>query len=138
MSRDGSAILPIGGKDVTVKLAIGEWMKLQEACDAGPQVIVDRLYTEKWKIAEVCEVIRLGLEGGGMNPVEAMHFMKKTVDSQPLVSSLILAQKILQVAYAGVPDEPPGKPQGPDRSVDDSTTFPTGNGGSVPSSAPPT
>jgi hypothetical protein len=135
MSRDGSTVLSIGGRDRLVRLAIGEWAKLQETLDAGPPIIVDRLYSAKWKVDDLVAVLRYGLEGGGVEPVEALRIARDTIGAQPLLDSLLCAQRILQVAYAGPVDEPPKKDDGPTESA--STISPTGNSASDHSSAQP-
>lgn len=112
MSRDGSITLPFGDGDKTFRLAWGELIKLQEACDAGPFVIYRRLMVGQWKMEDIANTIRLGLIGGGMEPGKALAFVRDYVEARPPLESVPLAQGILGVALQGAPDEQPGTPSG--------------------------
>lgn len=138
MSRDGSILLKLAGRPQHFKLAIGEWMKLQDAFDVGPSLVVARFFSSEWKVVDLVAVLRFGLEGGGMSPVEAENTARDAVERQPLVDSLIVVQKILQVAYAGPVDEPPKNVNGGRPKATGSTTSRVAKSGSESSSAPPT
>lgn len=128
MSRDASVTLPFADGDKTFRLAWGELIKLQEATDAGPFVVYQRLMTGRWRIEDISQTIRLGLIGGGMEPGKALAFVRDYVESRPPLESLPLAQGILGIALQGAPDEQPGESAG-EETGDGSTTSPTGNGG---------
>jgi hypothetical protein len=53
------------------------------------------------------EVIRLGLIGGGLDPVDARKLVERYVDTQPVVKAWVLAAAILRAAVEGY--EPPKK-----------------------------
>ena len=72
MSRDASLELDWADGRYTFRLAWAELEQLQEACDAGPYVILNRLIDGSWRIADISNVIRLGLVGGGMAPLVAL------------------------------------------------------------------
>lgn len=109
MSRDASITLPWADGDYTFRLAWGELIKLQEACDAGPQLVLDRLTARTWRMEDIASVIRLGLIGGGMEPAKALKLTRDYVESRPPLENRMLARGILALALHGAPDEPPGE-----------------------------
>lgn len=127
MSRDGSVTLPFVDGPKTFRLAWGELIKLQEACDAGPYVIYRRLMMGGWKMEDISNTIRLGLIGGGMKPEQALNFVRDYVEARPPLESVPLAQGILGTALQGAPDEKPGE-QGGEAAANSSMTSPTESG----------
>lgn len=109
MSRDGSIDLDFADGTYHFRLAWGELEKLQEACDAGPYVVLDRLLSGRWRVSDISETIRLGLIGGGMEPVKALKLVREYVQSRPPLENLVLAQRVLGAAVVGVPEEEVGK-----------------------------
>jgi hypothetical protein len=109
----------------TFRLAWAELAELQEQCDAGPFVILDRLQTRQWRIQDVSNIIRLGLIGGGMEPVKALKLVRSYVEARPPMENVIYASGILSAGLMGAPDEPPGEPEAPNQIETGSTTFPT-------------
>jgi len=124
MSRDASITLDWADGTFMFRLAWGELRLLQEACDAGPNVILHRLQSGEWRVDDIASVIRLGLIGGGMSPTDALKKVRAYVEARPPLENLIIAQVILSAAVAGAPDEPvKKKPEEGTESV--STTSPT-------------
>ena len=123
MSRDGSITLPFADGDKVFRLAWGELIKLQEATDAGPFVVYNRLMTGTWRLGDISNTIRLGLIGGGMEVPKALQFVQSYVESRPPLESLPLAQGILGTALQGAPDEKPGESAG--EGANASMTSPT-------------
>lgn len=109
MSRDASITLDWADGTYAFRLAWGELEKLQEACDAGPYVILGRLIDGAWRVADISNVIRLGLIGGGMPPVEALKKVRGYVEDRPPMENLTIAQAVLSAAIVGAPDEDAGK-----------------------------
>jgi len=110
MSRDASITETFGDGEHKFRLAIGELRELQEACDAGPPLIARRLWNSEWRVDDVRETIRLGLVGGGMDPVKAAVLTKRYVEERPAWGrNAMLAQAILGAALFGVEDEDLGK-----------------------------
>ncbi|MGB3445739.1 MAG: gene transfer agent family protein [Xanthobacteraceae bacterium] len=109
MSRDASVTLPWADGDYTFRLAWGELIKLQEACDAGPGMVLQRLMTNDCRVQDISNTIRLGLVGGGMEPTKALQMVRDYVESRPPLENRALAYGILAVAWHGPPDEQPGK-----------------------------
>jgi hypothetical protein len=105
MSRDASIELDWADGTYAFRLAWGELEKLQEACDAGPYVILGRLNDGSWRIGDISNTIRLGLLGGGMTPVEALTKTREYVEKRPPVENLMTAQAILSAGLVGAPEE---------------------------------
>ena len=135
MSRDGSLTLPFGDSDYTFRLAWGQLMQLQEATDAGPYVVLQRLASGSWKVEDISHTIRLALIGGGLKPAEALKLTRDYVEARPPMENVILAQGILSASLLGAPEEDRSKKNGRARRSR-STTSPTERSGSQPSSEP--
>ena len=105
MSRDASITLDWADGTYTFRLAIGQLRELQEKCNAGPAHILSRLSTGTWMVDDITETIRLGLIGGGANPVEALRLVRSYVEERPLAESILPAISILGAAVVGAPDE---------------------------------
>ncbi|MGE0213997.1 MAG: gene transfer agent family protein [Parvibaculaceae bacterium] len=109
MSRSANITLDFGDGTYPFALTWGGLMELQEKCDAGPFVIYDRLANLTCKVEDIREPIRIGLIGGGMQPVPALKLVQQYVEKRPLVENRIVAQAILSVAIVGAPEEEVGK-----------------------------
>jgi|SRR5215204_1880696 len=112
MTTDGTISLIIWGDDEhRFKLALGQLRELQDKREAGAIEILDRFRERKWRVDDVREVIRLGLIGGGMAPVDAFTLINRYVDNRPIMESLPVAFTILATALLGPMDDQLGKAQ---------------------------
>lgn len=109
MSRDGSCELPFNGQKTFFRLAWRELMKIQEACDAGPYVVLDRLVSGRWRLEDISEVIKWGLIGGGMPQSEALKLIEVEVEGRRPLENLVIAQTVLGAGVVGAPEEDVGK-----------------------------
>jgi hypothetical protein len=105
MSRGASIALDFADDTYQFALHWKQIGELQEKCDAGPYVILQRLTTGSWRIEDVSNVIRLGLIGGGMEPIPALKLVRSYVEARPPMESLLYAQAILSAGLMGAPDE---------------------------------
>lgn len=106
MSRSGDVSFDWGGEFRTFRLALGEIRKLQERTNAGPFELLRRLTTGAWRVDDIRETIRLGLEGGGMTPSEAGRLVRDYVDPpKPLLDSVLIAARVMEAALSGAPDD---------------------------------
>jgi hypothetical protein len=136
MSRDGSIDLDFADGTYHFRLAWGELSKLQEACNAGPYVVLDRLISGRWRVEDIGEVVRLGLIGGGLEPVKALKLVREYVQDRPPLESLVLAQRVLGAAVVGVAEEEVGKKSAAaDREGSESPISPMDGSGLPPSTA---
>lgn len=123
MSRSAEVTLAWADGDYTFRLAWGQLSQLQEACDAGPFVVLQRLTSGQWKVGDISHTIRLGLIGGGTEPAKALSMVRDYVESRPPMENVMLARGILGIALQGAPDEKPGEAEG--EAENDTTTSPT-------------
>lgn len=135
MSRDGSITVPFADKDYPFRLAWGELMQLQEATDAGPYVVLQRLASGTWKVEDISHTIRLALIGGGLTPGDALRLTRQYVEGRPPMENIMLAQGILSASLLGAPEDDRSKKNGKARRTR-STTSPTAKSGFQPSSEP--
>lgn len=122
MARDARTP-PLDWADGTYEFALrwGELVQLQEACDAGPFVILARLGANQWRMEDISNVIRLGLIGGGVEPSKALGLVRNYVESRPPLENASLARAILEVSVMGAPDErdEPGEALAPGATASD-------------------
>ena len=110
MPRDARIELDFGPGTYCFRLAWGQLASLQEACDAGPYVILDRLMNGTWRVNDIRETIRYGLIGGGsVTPSEALKLVREYVEARPPIESLLTAQAILSAGLMGAPEEKVGE-----------------------------
>ena len=117
MSRDASIELEwVESQPTRFRLAWGELAKIQEACDAGPYVVFQRLANGTWRLNDIKEVIRWGLIGGGLEPAKAAKLVRDYVEERPPTENILYAQAILSAGLMGAPEEELGKTQAADES----------------------
>ncbi|WP_196258567.1 gene transfer agent family protein [Pelagibacterium limicola] len=126
MTRSAEITLDWADGDYVFALRWGELIKLQEATDAGPFVVYERLGNGQWRLGDISHTIRLALIGGGTEPAKALRLVRDYVESRPPLENLMLARGILGVALHGPADEDPGEAVG-EATTDASTTSPTEN-----------
>jgi hypothetical protein len=133
MSRDGSCEIAFNGQQTMFTLAWRELMKIQEACDAGPYVVLDRLLSGRWLLQDISEVIKWGLIGGGMPQAEALKLVATEVERRRPLENLIIAQTILGAGLVGAPEEDVGK-KSEAANQEETMLSPTESSGLPPSS----
>ena len=136
MSRDASITLDWADGTYTFRLAWGQLVSLQEECDAGPHVILQRLVRGEWKVQDIANVIRWGLVGGGKTPAEATQLVRRYVETRPPLENLLIAQGVMSAGVVGAPDEDASKKAEAPDEESGSTTSLMGSSGSEPSTRP--
>ncbi len=112
MSRNASITFEWADGEYTFRLPIAQVEELQEKTGCGPYFLFNRIAEGQWRIADLRETIRLGLIGGGLEPIKARTLVLRYVDDRPYAESIKPAQAILGAALIGAPDgEKPGKPK---------------------------
>lgn len=109
MPRSAEVSLDWGDGTYVFALKWGQLIELQEKLDAGPFFILGRLTDGSWRVEDISTIIRLGLIGGGLDPVAALKKTRAYVEDRPPMENLLTAQTILSAACIGAPDEEPGK-----------------------------
>lgn len=123
MARDARIELDWADGTYTFRLAWGQLVELQEKCDAGPYVVLNRLYGGQWKVEDIAHVIRLGLIGGGTKPSDALRLIRAYVEAYPPLDNVLIAQAVLAAGLQGAPEEKVGEGEGEAETA--STTSPT-------------
>lgn len=113
------------------RLPLAQLEVLQQKTDAGPEWLLMRFRSGQWTAVDAFEVLRLGLVGGGMAPVDALKLVQGAFDRHPLIGFKVPALEVLIAALYGPPDDEVGKP-----SPAGETTLP--ESGAAGSSAPTT
>lgn len=88
-----------------IKLAL----ELEEKCGVGVAELFQRMRDNRWRLNDVREVLRLGLIGGGMEPLPALKLVERYCDERPWTESVRPAMLVLMAAMVGVPEDPVGK-----------------------------
>jgi len=104
-NRNGSVELDFGDGTYSFRLGWGDLQKLQEACDAGPFAIFNRLGDMSFKVQDIREILRLGLIGGGQEPAKALQLVREYVEERPMLENVPIAQAVLGAALVGAPEE---------------------------------
>ena len=133
--RDARLDLDWADDTYVFRLGFGQIVELQEKCDAGPYFILGRLHDGSWKVEDIAHTIRLGLIGGGMEPVAALKKVRiyvEDIEKHPLMQSHPYAVAILTAALIGAPEEKVGEQEAPDQSESRSTTSPEARSDSEP------
>ena len=125
MSADASVTLAWGDGEHKFRLAIGQLRELQEKCSAGPIEVLDRLANRRWRVDDVRETVRLGLIGGGLDPIKALSLVRHYIDERPLMESIAPAQAILMAALIGAEGDEVGKEEAGETTTDGSASRPS-------------
>ncbi|QKC99177.1 gene transfer agent family protein [Mesorhizobium sp. NZP2298] len=125
MSRDARVEMDWADGAYAFRLAWGQLAELQEKCNAGPYVVLNRLHSGQWLVEDISNVIRLGLIGGGMPPVDALKKVRAYVEDRPPLESIIIAQIALGAALTGAPEESVGETEAANPAESELTTSPT-------------
>lgn len=112
-----------GDGTYTFRLAYGQWLELDQLLGVGPMALYVRLLNRQWKANDIREVVRLGLIGGGCDPLKALRLVKNYVEDRPLLESLPVALSI--VAASLTPPDGVRKPGEAEAAETDATSAST-------------
>lgn len=112
MSRDASITELFGDGKHVFRLPLGQLRELQEKTGVSPFAVLARMVAYLPMVDDGHEIIRLGLIGGGMTPLDALRLTERYSQRRPLAESIPLATAVLKAGLLGVPDETPGKSAG--------------------------
>jgi hypothetical protein len=85
-------------------LRIGEVRELEALRNIGIGALYARMLGGDWWGEDAYHVIRLGLIGGGMTPVEALRKCQTYVLERPLAENVPFARVVLLAAFHGAED----------------------------------
>lgn len=129
--RHGAIELDWADGTHTFRLALEQIEELEEKRDASLFTLALRLSpsVREAKVRDISEVLRLGLIGGGMKPVEALALVRRYVDERPLDESRDVAYAIAMAGLArvhpgelGVDDSGEAEAAGPSGSTSPPST----------------
>tara|TARA_R110002074_G_scaffold122697_2_gene257607 strand:+ start:816 stop:1232 length:417 start_codon:yes stop_codon:yes gene_type:complete len=107
MTAGGNISFLWGDGEHRFALLLGQIRELQDNAGCGPHVLYERLFTHQWRVDDLSEILRLGLIGGGMSPVDAAKLVARyCYPERPMVESVKPAIAVLAAALIGVPDDP--------------------------------
>lgn len=110
MSRRAEIAFDWADGTYVFRLAYGQIAELQEKTGCGPQVLLQRVIDGTWKVEDLRETIRIGLIGGGVDPLKALDLVRRYVEQRPFAESVLPARAIIGAALFGVEGEEwPGK-----------------------------
>lgn len=121
-SRHAAVDLDFGDGTFTFRLGLDEIEELERKRDLGIFEIARRLAPEArtCRLTDISEVLRVGLIGGGMKPVDALVQVRKYVDERPLDENRDTAYAIvlagLMRLHSSETEQPPGEAGAPEPS----------------------
>lgn len=101
-----------GDGEYTFRLPIKLLIEMERVCGAGTGTIVQRVMAGQPTMADLTEISRLGLIGGGVKPARALELVELYVHGQPIAapddpsSPLATAQMIMQAVWIGLTAPP--------------------------------
>lgn len=114
MNRHGATEMDWADGTYTFRLGLSEIEELERKRDLSIFQIGTRLSPEvrQARSTDIIEVIRLGLIGGGMKPVDALALVRKYVDERPLDENRDTAYAIVLAGLMRVHSSELEKPSG--------------------------
>lgn len=131
MSRHAAIEQDFADGTYTFRLSIDGIEELEAKLDRGLFVIADRLRNRSCKISEIREILRIGLNGGGKSPVDALALVRRYVDERPIeenrdVAYAVALAGLMRVHGDQVAGEAPDGPgEGQAAETDDTTSPPS-------------
>jgi Protein of unknown function (DUF3356). len=129
MNHQAEVVLFFGDQEYLFRLTVKQIIELEEKCQAAFGVIYHRLMNGIFTVNDVTETIRLGLIGGGLEPIKAAKLTERY--GIPLAESHQVARLVIGAVMFGFEKSPLGKDQAATEAAQSATTPPN-------SSPPPT
>lgn len=119
-SRSAKIRAIIGNDYYDLAMKIDQLIEFQDRCGVGPLFAMRRMVERNsmyetvgdFRVEYVLETIRLGLVGGGMNPIEAVKLTDKYVRQGFIMDYLEVAAHTLYAALHGPEEEPVPEAEG--------------------------
>lgn len=113
------------GGENEFSLNLGALRAIQRSCNAGPQEILQRLQLGTWRVDDVIDVLRLGLEGGGVAKDEARSMVESVLDRSGLLVLVPIAALVMASALVGEEHDEVGKDFGVSPSPENGASAPS-------------
>ena len=78
--------------------------ELQHKTDLGIGALFLRMAASQFRVADIVEIIRLGLIGGGTSPADAQRLVDAYAEDRPFDETFPLALDILDARWSGKPE----------------------------------
>jgi hypothetical protein len=104
MNRHAAVELDFADGTFTFRLGLGEIEELEAKRDLSLFAIARRLHPDRRdsRLADLSEVLRLGLIGGGMSPIDALAKVRRYVDERPIDESRDIAYAVVLAGLSRV------------------------------------
>lgn len=115
MSRHGAIEQAFGDGTYTFRLGLEGIEEVEDKLDLSIFTVAARLspINRSARLADIMQVLRVGLIGGGTSPVDALALVRRYVDARPLDENRDIAYAVALAALARVHpgdlDDPPGE-----------------------------
>ncbi|WP_331814635.1 gene transfer agent family protein [Aurantimonas sp. A2-1-M11] len=103
--KHGTVVLEWADGEYPFRLSLAEMGELEDKRDKGVWTLLKSLRDASCHTKDVVEVVRLGLIGGGMSPVEAMRKVRFYCEERPIEESRIIAFGILGASMSRLPGD---------------------------------
>lgn len=125
-SRFGLVTLDWADGTHDFRLGLAEIEEIEAKFDRSLFVIAGALGARTAKVSEIREVVRVGLIGGGMKPVDALAKVRRYLDERAIEESRDVAYAIVLAGLMRVnTDAPQGEAEAPETSPGGSTSGPS-------------
>jgi hypothetical protein len=126
MSRHGAVELDWADGTFTFRLGLDQIEELEEKRDLSLFILARRLSPAERdaRLADIREVLRLGLVGGGMKPVDALVKVRKYADERPVDENRDIAYAVVLAGLARVNSLEIDQPGGADAAKTSASTSP--------------
>jgi hypothetical protein len=94
--------------DATYSFALTDTMihELQHKTGVGIGSLYQRVIASQFHVADIVEIIRCGLIGGGTAPIDAQRLVDAYAKDRPFAETFPLALDILDARWTGAAEEP--------------------------------
>lgn len=95
------------------KLEIDHLRAIESKCDCGPEFLLVRIASQNWRVDDICNVMRFGLEGGGMDADKARALVRDHIEEKTWnlkATAVIAAEILLDALYIGDVDKDNDEP----------------------------
>lgn len=107
MNHQAEVVIDFADGSYTFRLTVKQIIELEEKCGAAFAIIHARLWQGLYTANDVVETIRLGLIGGGMDPVKAKQLVERY--GVPFKYSFPVARAVIGAVMWGFEKSPLGK-----------------------------
>lgn len=117
------------GGEHEFRFAIGELRALEQRLDCGVAVVLTRLLSGQFKIDDVFETLRLGLQGAGMTEQQAIRTIEKAYPQANVFELSVTAARVLSMFLSwktGKEADDPLEGEATAATMESQSPFPTG------------